>query len=43
MKAGFPLPAGEVSRVFDALDVVPPPLTRAAYTLGQFLAELVEP
>jgi exopolyphosphatase/guanosine-5'-triphosphate,3'-diphosphate pyrophosphatase len=43
MKAGFPLPAGEVSRVFDALDVVPPPLTRAAYTLGQFLTDLVEP
>src|SRR5512132_262827 len=43
MKAGFPLPAGEVSRVFDALDVVPPPLTRSAYTLGQFLADLVEP
>jgi len=43
MKAGFALPPAEVSRVFDALDVVPPPLTRAAYTLGQFLAELVEP
>jgi exopolyphosphatase / guanosine-5'-triphosphate,3'-diphosphate pyrophosphatase len=43
MKAGFPLPAAEVSRVFDALGVLAPPLTRDAYTLEQFLAELVEP
>ena len=43
MKAGFPLPAAEVSRVFDALGVLAPPLTRDAYTLDQFLAELVEP
>ena len=43
MKAGFPLPAAEVARVFDALGVLPPPLTRDAYTLDQFLAELVEP
>jgi exopolyphosphatase/guanosine-5'-triphosphate,3'-diphosphate pyrophosphatase len=43
MKAGFPLPAAEVVRVFDALGVLAPPLIRDAYTLGQFLAELVEP
>ena len=43
MKLGFPLPAAEVSRVFDALGVVPPPLTRGAYTFDQFLAGLVEP
>jgi exopolyphosphatase / guanosine-5'-triphosphate,3'-diphosphate pyrophosphatase len=43
MKRGFPLPAAEVSWVFDALGVVPPPCTRGAYTLAQFLAELVEP
>src|SRR6266487_5161794 len=43
MKAGFPLPAAEVARVFDALGVVPPLLTRDAYTLEQFLAGLVEP
>jgi exopolyphosphatase / guanosine-5'-triphosphate,3'-diphosphate pyrophosphatase len=43
MKAGFPLPAAEVVRVFDALGVSSPPLTRDAYTLNQFLAELVEP
>jgi exopolyphosphatase / guanosine-5'-triphosphate,3'-diphosphate pyrophosphatase len=43
MKAGFPLPAAEVVKVFDALGVLAPPLTRDAYTLDQFLAELVEP
>jgi exopolyphosphatase/guanosine-5'-triphosphate,3'-diphosphate pyrophosphatase len=43
MKQGFPLPADEVSRVFDALGVVPPPLTRDAYSLDQLLDELVEP
>jgi exopolyphosphatase/guanosine-5'-triphosphate,3'-diphosphate pyrophosphatase len=43
MKEGFPLAAAEVSKVFDALDVAPPPLDRDAYTLDQLLAELVEP
>src|SRR5215217_8909777 len=43
LKAGFPLPAAEVVRVFDALGVPAPPLTRDAYTLDQFLHELVEP
>jgi exopolyphosphatase/guanosine-5'-triphosphate,3'-diphosphate pyrophosphatase len=43
MKAGFPLPSTEVPRVFDALGVPAPPLTRDAYTLDQLLAELVEP
>jgi exopolyphosphatase/guanosine-5'-triphosphate,3'-diphosphate pyrophosphatase len=43
LKAGFPLPAAEVVRVFDALGVPAPPLTRDAYSLDQFLAELVEP
>ena len=43
LKAGFPLPAAEVVRVFDALGVQAPPLTQDAYTLDQFLAELVEP
>jgi exopolyphosphatase / guanosine-5'-triphosphate,3'-diphosphate pyrophosphatase len=42
LKAGFPLPVAEVARVFDALDVLLPPLARDAYTLEQFL-ELVEP
>jgi exopolyphosphatase/guanosine-5'-triphosphate,3'-diphosphate pyrophosphatase len=43
MKQGFPLPAAEVSRVFDALGVASPPLTRDAYIVDQFLAELIEP
>jgi exopolyphosphatase / guanosine-5'-triphosphate,3'-diphosphate pyrophosphatase len=43
MKQSFPLPAAEVSKVFDALGVDPPPLTRDAYSLDQLLAELVEP
>jgi exopolyphosphatase/guanosine-5'-triphosphate,3'-diphosphate pyrophosphatase len=43
MKQGFPLPAAEVPKVFDALSALPPLLSRAAYTLDQFLAELVEP
>ena len=43
LKESFPLPAAEVSRVFDAIGVVPPPLTRDAYSLDQLLAELVEP
>jgi exopolyphosphatase/guanosine-5'-triphosphate,3'-diphosphate pyrophosphatase len=43
MKAGLPLSRGDVAGVFDALGVVPPPLTRDAYTVEQLLAELVEP
>jgi exopolyphosphatase/guanosine-5'-triphosphate,3'-diphosphate pyrophosphatase len=43
MKAGFPLSRGDVARVFDALGVDPPPLTRDAYTSEQLLAGLVEP
>jgi exopolyphosphatase / guanosine-5'-triphosphate,3'-diphosphate pyrophosphatase len=43
MKQGFPLPAAEVVKVFDALGVSSPPLTRDASTSDQFLAELVEP
>jgi len=43
MKVGFPLPTSDVSSVFDALGVVPPPLTRGVYTFDQFLAGLVEP
>jgi exopolyphosphatase / guanosine-5'-triphosphate,3'-diphosphate pyrophosphatase len=43
MKQGFPLPAAEASRVFDALGVVSPPRTRGAYTLEQLLVELIEP
>jgi exopolyphosphatase/guanosine-5'-triphosphate,3'-diphosphate pyrophosphatase len=43
LKASFPLPAAEVSRVFNTLGVLLPPLARDAYTLDQFLAELVAP
>jgi exopolyphosphatase / guanosine-5'-triphosphate,3'-diphosphate pyrophosphatase len=43
LKQGFPLPAAEVPKVFDAFGVAAPPLTRAAYTLDEFVAELVEP
>jgi exopolyphosphatase / guanosine-5'-triphosphate,3'-diphosphate pyrophosphatase len=43
MKAGFPLPAAEVARVFEVLGVPAPRLTRDAYSLARFLAELVEP
>jgi exopolyphosphatase/guanosine-5'-triphosphate,3'-diphosphate pyrophosphatase len=40
---GTGLGAAEAPRVFDALGVLPPRFTRDAYSLGQFLAELVEP
>ena len=43
LKVGFPLPAAEVPRVFHAFGLPAPRLTRDAYTLGRFLAELVEP
>jgi exopolyphosphatase/guanosine-5'-triphosphate,3'-diphosphate pyrophosphatase len=43
MKAGFPLPAAEVAKVFAALRLDPPPLRRASYDLDQFIAELAVP
>ena len=43
MKAGFPLPAGEVTKVFAALRLDPPPLRRAHYDLAQFIDELAVP
>jgi exopolyphosphatase/guanosine-5'-triphosphate,3'-diphosphate pyrophosphatase len=43
MKAGFPLPAAEVAKVFAALRLDPPPLHRASYDLEQFIAELAVP
>jgi exopolyphosphatase/guanosine-5'-triphosphate,3'-diphosphate pyrophosphatase len=43
MKAGFPLPAAEVVKVFAALRLDPPPLRRASYDLEQFIAELAVP
>lgn len=43
MKATFPIAAAEVTNVFSALGVAPPPLERAGYALDQFVAELAEP
>ena len=43
LKHGFPVPATEISNMFDALGVAPPRLGRDVYTLDQLLAELVEP
>lgn len=43
MKAGFPLPADEVAKVFEALRLDLPPLRRASYDLGQFIDELAVP
>jgi exopolyphosphatase/guanosine-5'-triphosphate,3'-diphosphate pyrophosphatase len=43
MKAGFPLPATEVTQVFAALRLDPPPLQRASYDLAQFIDELAVP
>ncbi|RPH35135.1 MAG: Ppx/GppA family phosphatase, partial [Chloroflexi bacterium] len=41
MKAGFPLPAAEVTNVFNALRREVPQMSREAYTLDQFVDELV--
>jgi exopolyphosphatase/guanosine-5'-triphosphate,3'-diphosphate pyrophosphatase len=41
LKAPFPLDAAVLVHVFDALRVPLPPLTRVAYALDEFLAELV--
>ena len=43
MKQGFPLGAADMKNVFAALDLTAPPLDRSAYTLDQFLEELVAP
>jgi exopolyphosphatase / guanosine-5'-triphosphate,3'-diphosphate pyrophosphatase len=43
LKGSFPLPATEVINVFNAVRVAPPPLTRADYTLEQFVRELATP
>jgi len=43
MKAGFPLPADEVTKVFAALRLDAPPLQRASYDLAQFIDELAVP
>jgi exopolyphosphatase / guanosine-5'-triphosphate,3'-diphosphate pyrophosphatase len=43
MKEGFPLPKADVARVFASLRLNLPELARDAYTLDQFVSELVEP
>ena len=43
MKAGFPLPASEVAKVFEALRLEPPALRRASYSLEEFINELAVP
>ena len=43
MKKGFPLPRADVAKVFASLRLNPPELARDAYTLDQFVGELVEP
>ncbi|MFO1205092.1 MAG: hypothetical protein U1E63_05090 [Burkholderiales bacterium] len=43
MKQGFPLEAADVKKVFASLNLAAPPLHRNAYTLDQFLDELVAP
>ncbi len=43
MKAGFPLAASDVARVFNSLRLPAPALARDAYTLAQFIDELVAP
>ena len=43
MKAGFPLPAAEVAKVFEALRLDPLPLRRASYSLDEFISELAVP
>jgi exopolyphosphatase/guanosine-5'-triphosphate,3'-diphosphate pyrophosphatase len=43
IKAGFPLPAVDVAKLFAALGCAPPALARNAYTLPQLVDELVVP
>lgn len=40
MKAGFPLPAAEATKVFEALGVTQPPPVQDSWTLEQFVAAL---
>ena len=43
MKQPFPLPAAEVTKVFASLGLAAPRLPRDAYTLEQFVGEIVAP
>jgi exopolyphosphatase/guanosine-5'-triphosphate,3'-diphosphate pyrophosphatase len=43
MKAGFPLPASEAARVFEALRLPAPALSRAGYTQDEFIEAFAAP
>jgi exopolyphosphatase / guanosine-5'-triphosphate,3'-diphosphate pyrophosphatase len=43
MKAGFPLPSGEVAKVFESLQLPVPGLSRASYTLDEFIEAFAQP
>ena len=43
MKAGFPLPTSEVTRVFESLQLPLPALARASYTLDAFIEAFAQP
>jgi exopolyphosphatase/guanosine-5'-triphosphate,3'-diphosphate pyrophosphatase len=43
MKAGFPLPAAEVAKVFESLQLPVPTLSRASYTFDAFIEAFAQP
>jgi len=43
MKAGFPLAVSDVARVFEALQLPPPALSRASYSFDEFMAAFAQP
>jgi exopolyphosphatase/guanosine-5'-triphosphate,3'-diphosphate pyrophosphatase len=43
MKAGFPLPSAEVAKVFESLQLPVPALSRASYTLDEFIEAFAKP
>ena len=43
MKAGFPLPADETGKVLEALHLPVPPMSRASFTLDEFLQQFAAP
>ena len=43
MKAGFPLPAAEVAKVFESLKLPVPALSRASYSLDEFIEAFAQP
>ena len=43
MKAGFPLPAAEAAKVLESLHLPVPPMSRAAFTLDEFLEQFAAP